>query len=88
MRKLKHDESFHKAYYKDWPLFRSLRKNTAFPSVYEECYGEPFKVEQKTEKNEKPFLQLYWQKEAKHAHLEKKEMANLLQSAEETILDQ
>lgn len=53
MRRLKNDESFHKNYYKDWPLFKDLRKQEDFASVYEECYGEPFKVQQKTEEEKK-----------------------------------
>ena len=58
MKRLKHDESFHKAYYKDWPLFRELRKQTAFTSVYEDCYGEPFKVQQKTEEGKPSTVEL------------------------------
>ncbi len=49
MKRLKHDESFHKTFYKDWPLFKELRKQKDFTLVYKECYGEPFKVQQKTE---------------------------------------
>ena len=44
MRRLRHDETFHKAYYKDWPLFQKLRSQNNFPSVYEECYGERFSI--------------------------------------------
>lgn len=51
MKRLRHNESFLKTYYKDWPLFKELRKQEAFASVYEECYGEPFKVQQKTEED-------------------------------------
>jgi len=54
MKRLKHDESFHKAYYKDWPLFRELRKQADFTTVYEDCYKEPFKVQQKTEEGKTP----------------------------------
>lgn len=58
MKRLKHDESFLKAFYTEWPLFRDLRRQEAFSSVYEECYGEPFKVEQKTEEEKiQPFEQ-------------------------------
>lgn len=56
MRRLKHDDSFHRVFYKDWPLFKGLRKQEGFASIYEECYGEPFNVQQKTddEKKESP----------------------------------
>lgn len=48
MRQLKHDELlFPKTSYKDWPLFKEFRKQPDFASVYEECYGEPFKMQQK-----------------------------------------
>ena len=57
MRKLKNDESFLKTYYKDWPLFNELRKQEAFASVYEECYGEPFEVQQKTEEEKKDIVE-------------------------------
>lgn len=50
MRALQHDKNFLKTYYHDWPLFKELRKQKDFARVYEECYGEPFKIEQKTEK--------------------------------------
>ncbi len=42
MRRLKGDPEFKKAAYKDWPLFKQLRKAEDFPAVYEQCYGEPF----------------------------------------------
>jgi hypothetical protein len=45
MRRLKHDEGFLKKYYKDWPLFQSLRKHESFGQVYTDCYGEEFKIE-------------------------------------------
>lgn len=44
MRCLRHDESFYKAYYKDWPVFKELRKQEMFKKVYCECYGEEFIV--------------------------------------------
>lgn len=53
MRRLKHDESFLKTHYRDWPLFKELRKQEAFTTVYEECYGEPFKLQQKTQEDKK-----------------------------------
>lgn len=64
MRRLKHDESFLKTYYNDWPLFKELRKQDAFASVYEECYGEPFKVQQKTEETKKETVGQYNQPDA------------------------
>lgn len=42
MRRLKDDPEFKKAAYKDWPLFKQLRKAEGFSAVYEECYGESF----------------------------------------------
>lgn len=45
MKRLKHDEGFLKKYYKDWPLFQSLRKHESFGQVYTDCYGEEFKIE-------------------------------------------
>jgi len=35
------------------PPRHRLRKQKDFASVYEECYGEPFKVQQKTEEEKK-----------------------------------
>jgi predicted 3-demethylubiquinone-9 3-methyltransferase (glyoxalase superfamily) len=49
MKRLMHDESFHKTAYKDWPLFKELRKEEEFALIYEQCYGEPFILQQKTE---------------------------------------
>lgn len=47
MRRLVHDETFHQVYYKEWPIFKKLRKQPEFPKVYEECYKEPFVFEEK-----------------------------------------
>jgi hypothetical protein len=47
MRRLVHDESFHQVYYKEWPIFRNLRKQPEFVKVYEECYKTPFEIEEK-----------------------------------------
>jgi hypothetical protein len=63
MKQLKYDEKFLKTYYKDWPLFKELRKQEAFASVYELCYGEPFTVQQKTEE-EKQVVEQYSQPDA------------------------
>jgi hypothetical protein len=49
IQRLKHDKSFLKAYYRDWPLFKQLRKQDKFLHVFQECYGEPFKVQKMTE---------------------------------------
>lgn len=49
MHRLQHDKDFHKAFYKDWPIFRELRKQEQFKAIYEECYGEPLAVEQTAE---------------------------------------
>jgi hypothetical protein len=40
MRKLGHDEEFKKEFYRDWPIFRELRKQPNFLSCYREIYGE------------------------------------------------
>jgi hypothetical protein len=53
MRRLKHDKSFYKTFYKDWPLFKILRKQEAFTAVYEECYGELFEIQKKTGEDKK-----------------------------------
>jgi hypothetical protein len=53
MKRLKNDEEFHKANYREWPLFSKLRCEEAFLSTYEECYGEPFAVKETIE-DEKP----------------------------------
>ncbi|MBI5374039.1 MAG: hypothetical protein HZA77_01280 [Candidatus Schekmanbacteria bacterium] len=52
MGKLKHDAEFHQAYYKQWPIFKELRQQKEFPEVYQQCYGEPFVLEQTTSKEE------------------------------------
>jgi hypothetical protein len=55
VQKLSHDSSFLKAYYRDWPLFKQLRKQDEFLQVFQKCYGEPFKVQKMTEgKNTEP----------------------------------
>jgi len=48
MKRLRHNKSFHKSFYRDWPLFRQLRNYDDFVKVFEECYREPFRVEQTT----------------------------------------
>lgn len=45
MRALVHDDTFLPIYYKEWPLFRKLRSETQFLTVYEECYKQSFKIE-------------------------------------------
>lgn len=52
MRKLRHDTEYHRSYYKEWPIFQKLRQQTEFLKVYEECYGEPFLLEQTAESDE------------------------------------
>ena len=49
MRRLQHDDDFHKSFYKDWPIFQELRKQESFRKLYQECYGEPLAMEQTTE---------------------------------------
>jgi hypothetical protein len=46
MRRLRHDQDFDRANYKEWPLFRQLRKHEEFPAVYQECYGEVFESQE------------------------------------------
>jgi len=53
MKRLRHDEYFHKSYYRNWPLFKQLRKEEKFPDVFEECYGEPFNIQKETQENVK-----------------------------------
>lgn len=57
MRRLKHDGSFDKVFYRDWPLFKQLRKRDDFPTVYEECYGEPFLSQETIERSKEPASQ-------------------------------
>jgi len=42
MRKLGHDEEFKKESYRDWPIFRELRKQPGFSACYREVYAEDF----------------------------------------------
>lgn len=49
MLKLKHDKSFHKANYKDWPLFKKMRVEQKFKDVYKKCYKETFSIEKNKE---------------------------------------
>lgn len=53
MRQLIHDDTFHRVYYKEWPIFRKLRQQPEFLKVYEECYKEPFTIEEKVAAKEK-----------------------------------
>lgn len=49
MRRLQFDEKFHRSFYRDWPIFKELRKQDEFPTIFEECYSEAFSQEQTTE---------------------------------------
>ena len=42
MRKLSHDDEFKKENYRDWPIFRELRKHAEFLTSYRDIYGEDF----------------------------------------------
>jgi hypothetical protein len=42
MRKLGHDDEIKKEIYRDWPIFRELRKQPGFSPCYCEIYGEDF----------------------------------------------
>ena len=46
MCRLKHDNSFQKSNYKEWPLFKKLREEPDFLEVYQKCYGETFRIEE------------------------------------------
>ena len=50
MLRLKHDNSFQKSNYKEWPLFKKLRERSDFLRVYKECYGETFRIEEEVPK--------------------------------------
>ena len=50
MRRLKHDNSFQKSNYKEWPLFKKLREEADFLRVYKECYEETFRIEEEVPK--------------------------------------
>jgi len=52
MRRVKNDTEFHKSYFKDWPIFKTLRLKPEFNSEYLECYGEEFAHGQFTDKLE------------------------------------
>ncbi len=40
MTTLSHDRNFLKVFYKDWPIFKQIRKEKRFHEVYEKCYKE------------------------------------------------
>lgn len=42
MKKLGHDDEFKKENYRDWPIFRELRKQPNFPVCYHEIYKEDY----------------------------------------------
>ncbi|MEI8044734.1 MAG: hypothetical protein WCL11_25205, partial [Verrucomicrobiota bacterium] len=44
MQKLGHDDDFKKENYRDWPIFRELRKQAGFLTCYKEVYREDFEV--------------------------------------------
>lgn len=43
-----------KSQYRDWPLFKELRKQEAFGKVYEEIFGEPFSADVSVKRNDAP----------------------------------
>lgn len=49
MKHLKHNPDFHRAFYKDWPIFKKLRREEKFKDVYKECYDEDFRIKKSTE---------------------------------------
>ena len=53
MPRLKHDNSFQKSNYKEWPLFKKLRERSDFLRVYKECYGETFRIEEEVPKQKR-----------------------------------
>jgi hypothetical protein len=42
IRKLGHDEEFKKEHYRDWPIFRELRKQPGFSVCYRDIYSDDF----------------------------------------------
>lgn len=42
MKRICHDDEFDRAAFRNWPLFKELRKQERFPEIYELCYNEPF----------------------------------------------
>ena len=52
MRRLVHDEEFRKEAYREWPLFKGLRKAEGFKDVYKECYDEEFPAKESVSKSE------------------------------------
>lgn len=42
MRRLSHNDQFDKSFYREWPLFKQMRKESDFPKIYEECYKEAY----------------------------------------------
>lgn len=52
MKRLKHNPEFHRAFYKDWPIFKKLRREEKFKDVYKECYDEDFRIEKSTEEKD------------------------------------
>jgi len=58
MKRLRHNDKFHKSYYKQWPIFQEIRKQDKFLDLYREYYGEdclvdespPEKIEDDVEK--------------------------------------
>lgn len=50
MKRLQYDNNFLRSYYCDWPIFKKLRTEEEFQTVFEECYKEPFANMQVSEK--------------------------------------
>lgn len=46
MKKLAHDDEYSKSSYREWPLFKGLRKAEGFKECYKECYGEDFPTQE------------------------------------------
>ncbi len=57
MSRLRHDGSFHQSFFRDWPVFRELRKEKRFLRTFEECYGLPFAMVQTTNRDESSDLE-------------------------------
>lgn len=54
MKRIGHDGPVDKTDYRDWPLFRNLRKQEAFLTAYEEIFGEAFATKSEVKKKEVP----------------------------------
>ena len=64
MKRLRHDKTFFKSFYSEWPLFKEFRRQEKFSCVYEECYGELFEMQQRTETEKQQPIEQFKQSDA------------------------